>query len=605
MNNPTTATAPDAAVIDGLLALFAQGRLDDAGRLARVLTGQYADWGFGFKALAIALHVQGDIDGALTAMLEAARLLPDDAEVHNNLGLVLTGLNRATEAEAVLQRAVALAPDYAEAHNNLSIAFYDQGKLAAAQTSVQRALALKPDYAKAHNNLGMVLQAQSRMAEAVDAYRRTLSLQPLYADAHSNLLFCLSQVDHVDAAALQAEHARYAAQFEAPLRAHWPHHVNTPDPRRQLRIGIVSGDLREHPVAAFLEPVLAVLARSEALSLHAYSNHRAEDAVSARLRQLFASWTRIAGMDDAGVAAAIGRDAIDILIDLSGHTAHNRLPVFARKPAPLQASWIGYPGSTGLAAMDYYLTDACMLPPGQFDHQFTEKLAHLPVSAPFLPSPLSPPVNRLPAIDNGYITFGSFNRPSKLSRAVIAMWSQVLRATPSSRMLLAAMPADSDNDDIAALFALNGVARRRLDFFPRADMASYLALHHRVDVCLDTFPYSGGTTTLHALYMGVPTLTLAGDTAAGRQGASIMRHNGLADFIAGDAAEFAAIGAALPARLDHLAAIRASLRARFATPTSSDMDAIGLGVELALRAMWRRWCEGLPPAPLQIDLAAP
>ncbi|MDB5961234.1 MAG: hypothetical protein JWP59_2528, partial [Massilia sp.] len=435
-------------------------------------------------------------------------------------------------------------------------------------------------------------------------YRRTLALHPLYADAHSNLLFCLSQAENFDAAALTAEHARYAERFEAPLRTRWPQHANGRDPQRRLRIGIVSGDLREHPVAAFVEPVLAVLGRSAGLSLHAYSNNPYDDAVTQRLRGCFASWTRITGMDDDSVAARIGLDAIDILIDLSGHTAHNRLPVFARKPAPLQASWIGYPGTTGLTAMDYYLTDPYMLPPGQFDHQFTERLAHLPVTAPFLPSPLAPPVNSLPAIDNGYLTFGSFNRPSKLSRPVIALWSRVLRALPSSRMLLAAMPSDGSNEDIASLFALNGVARRRLDFFPRADIASYLALHHRVDVCLDTFPYSGGTTTLHALYMGVPTLTLAGDTAAGRQGASIMRHSGLPEFIAGDEAEFTALGVQLARDPGALSAIRAGLRQRFLAPSSDAMDAVADGVERALRAMWRRWCAGLAAAPLRIDLAA-
>ncbi|MDB5961987.1 MAG: glycosyltransferase, partial [Massilia sp.] len=252
---------PDAAVIDGLLALFAQGRINEAGQRARTLTAQHPGWGFGFKALAITLHVQGDIDGALAAMLEAARLLPDDAEVHNNLGLVLTGLNRAADAEAALRRALGLKPDYAEAHNNLGVALHDQGKLAAASLSLECALALKPDYVKVHNNIGMVRQAQGRMAEAVAAYRRTLALHPLYADAHSNLLFCLSQVENVDAAVLMAEHARYAERFEVPLRAHWPAHANRRDPERRLRIGIVSGDLREHPVAAFVEPVLAVLGR--------------------------------------------------------------------------------------------------------------------------------------------------------------------------------------------------------------------------------------------------------------------------------------------------------------------------------------------------------
>jgi protein O-GlcNAc transferase len=522
--------------------------------------------------------------------------------VHNNLGLVLTGLDRAADAEAALRRALELKPDYAEAHNNLGVALHDQGKLAAASLTLERALALKPDYVKVHNNLGMVRQAQGRMAEAVAAYRRTLQLHPLYADAHSNLLFCLSQVEGIDPLRLLAEHRAYAERFEAPLRPHWPQHANNRDPERVLRVGVVSGDLRDHPVAAFFESVLVALAARPGLSLHAYSNHGVEDHVTRRLQQHFASWNKIAGADDGSVAARIAADGIDILIDLSGHTAHNRLPVFARKPAPLQVSWIGYPGTTGLAAMDYYLTDEFMLPPGQFDHQFSEALAHLPVAAPFQPSALSPPVNRLPAIDNGYITFGSFNRPSKLSRPVIALWSRLLRALPSSRMLLAGMAADGGNEELAALFALNGIARQRLDFVGRSDMAQYLALHHRVDICLDTFPYTGGTTTLHALYMGVPTLTLTGDTPAGRQGASILRHCGLPFFIATDEAQFVDIGIERAQDLTVLSIIRTGLRAHFGGPASGAMDAIALAVDLALRAMWRRWCAGLPAAPLRVEM---
>lgn len=592
--------APPSAQVEALLTLFGQRQLDQAGALAQQLTERHPAWGFGFKALAITLQLRGEAEAALAAQLEAARLLPDDAEVWNNLGLVLTGLGQPAQAEAALQRAMALAPDYAEAHNNLAIAQYDQGKLGAAQAQLQRVLALRPDYVKAHNNLGLVLQAHSRMEEAVAAYRRALALQPHYADAYSNLLFCLSQAAGVDAGALAAEHAAYAERFEGPLRAHWPVHQNSRDPQRPLRIGIVSGDLRAHPVATFVEPVLAALARHDDLRLYAYSNYAAEDAVSARLRGHFAGWTRIAGCDDAAVAARIGADAIDVLVDLSGHTAHNRLPVFARKPAPVQASWIGYPGSTGLQAMDYYLTDPFMLPPGQFDEQFSEKLVYLPVSAPFLPSPLAPPVNPLPAQTRGYLTFGSFNRPSKLSEPVVALWARLLRTLPTARMLLAAMPADGDHAALVALFARHGVARERLLFHPRADMAAYLALHHEVDVCLDTFPYSGGTTTLHGLYMGVPTLTLEGATAAGRQGASILRHSALPQFVAASQDDFVAIGAALPQQLAALAAIRASLRGRFAAPSSADMDAIAAGVAAAWRAMWQRWCSALPPVALHI-----
>lgn len=599
-----TASAPDAATIDALLALFAQGALQDAGDLARQLTTRFPDYGFGWKALAITLQLSGQVDSALAAMLEAARLLPLDAEVHNNLGLVLTSLTRSVEAEQALRRALSLAPDYAEAHNNLAIALLDQGKLAASFASLQRALALKPDYVKAHNNLGMVLQAQGRIGEAVSAYRRALALHPLYADAHSNLLFCLSQAESLDPPTLFAEHGRYAERFEAPLRAHWPVHLNERSPERVLRVGVVSGDLRDHPVAAFVEPVLARLAASTGLALHAYSNHPVQDAVTRRLHRHFASWTSIVGADDGAVAARIESDAIDVLLDLSGHTAHNRLPVFARKPAPLQASWIGYPCTTGLAAMDYYLSDALMLPPGQFDPQFSERLLLLPLAAPFQPSPLAPPVNQLPALANGYLTFGSFNRPSKLSRPVVALWSTLLRALPTARMLIAGMPVDGGADELAALFALNGIARQRLDFVARADMAHYLALHHRVDVCLDTFPYTGGTTTMHALSMGVPTLTIAGRTAPGRQGAANMSHIGLAEFVAADQDEFLAIGSALARDLGQLAAIRAGLTARFKAQSAGGMEQVGANLELALRTVWRRWCTGQPPVPLQIHPAA-
>lgn len=595
-----SASMPDPAAIDRLLALFAQGRMEDAGAVASELTTQFPDFGFGWKALAITLQVSGQVEPALAAMLEAARLLPDDAEAHNNLGLVLTTLTRPLDAEQALRRALTLAPSYAEAHNNLAIALFDQGRLAAALASLHIALSLKPDYVKAHNNLGLVLQAQGKSGEAAAAYRRALALHPLYADAHSNLLFSLSQSEHIDPATLAAEHGRYAEQFEAPLRAHWPAHANGRDPARVLRVGVVSGDLRGHPVAAFIEPVLARLGAGTRLSLHAYSNHPVEDAVTRRLRSHFAGWTSIVGWDDGAVAARIESDAIDVLLDLSGHTAHNRLPVFARKPAPLQASWVGYPCTTGLTAMDYYLTDAGMLPPGQFDDQFSERLLHLPLAAPFQPSPLAPPVNQLPALANGYLTFGSFNRPGKLSRPVVALWSTLLRALPSARMLVAAMPADGGVDELAALFALNGVARQRLDFFARADMAHYLALHHRVDVCLDTFPYSGGTTTMHALTMGVPTLTLAGRTAPGRQGASNMTHIGLPGFVAADADDFLAIGATLPRDLGQLAAIRAGLRARFSAQQQGSMEAVAMNFELALRTVWQRWCAGLAPVSLQI-----
>jgi predicted O-linked N-acetylglucosamine transferase (SPINDLY family) len=312
-------------------------------------------------------------------------------------------------------------------------------------------------------------------------------------------------------------------------------------------------------------------------------------------------WHRVAGLPDAALSAQIVADGIDILVDLSGHTGENRLLTFARKPAPVQASWIGYPGTTGLQAMDYFVADRHFLPAAQFAGQFTEQLVYLPGVVAFLPEAGAPAVNALPALTRGYVTFGSFNRPSKLSRSVIGLWSRLLRALPGSRMLLGGLPRVGEAAVLVAWFAAEGIGRERLALHERSDVPTYLGLHHEVDLCLDTFPYTGGTTTNHALWMGVPTLTLAGATAPGRQGATLLAHVGLAEFVARDAAEFVALGERWARDLPGLAAVRAGLRERYAGSPLRRPEVIAAGLERALRQMWRRWCAGLPPAPIDVS----
>jgi protein O-GlcNAc transferase len=288
------------------------------------------------------------------------------------------------------------------------------------------------------------------------------------------------------------------------------------------------------------------------------------------------------------------------LIDLSGHTAKHRLLTFARKPAPVQASWIGYPGTTGLHAMDYYLSDRFMFPDVGFDSQLTEKIVKLPASVPFLPSKDAPPVNALPALSNGYMTFGSFNRSNKISRPVIALWAQLLRALPDSRMLLGAMSQDGQYQTLIDWFAQEGIVRERLDFHARSSMERYLGLHHQIDICLDTFPYNGGTTTFHALWMGVPTLTLAGQTIASRSGASILGHVNLEAFTAHDVADFKKKGLYWADHPGELSIIRTGLRERFTKSASGQPAVIAAGLERALRIMWQRWCAGLPAASFEV-----
>jgi predicted O-linked N-acetylglucosamine transferase (SPINDLY family) len=445
---------------------------------------------------------------------------------------------------------------------------------------------------------------QGRFAEAEASLRRGMALsaeRPSSDDdlSYSHLLFLASHNPALGADALFAEHRRYGEHFEGPLKSHWPRHPNRRDPDRRLKVGFVSGDLYNHAVASFLEPVLVRLREDAGLELHAYYSNDREDEVTRRLRGCFKEWSCSFALPDLQLAQKIMADRIDILIDLSGHTGQNRLPVFARKPAPIQASWIGYPGTTGLQSMDYYLAGRHFLPPGEFDRYFTEKLVYLPANVPFQPHPTAPPVSALPALTTGRFTFGSFNRLGKINDATIELWSQLLRALPGARMMIAGIPPGSRYTALIEHFAACGIAPERLCLQGRTGMDAYLALHHQVDLCLDTTPYTGGTTTSHALWMGVPTLTLAGPTPAARSGAAFLGDLGHFDFIARDAADFTAKGSYWATHLTELSAVRAALRARCAqSPARAEL--IGDALRYALRRMWQRWCQGMPAESFEI-----
>jgi protein O-GlcNAc transferase len=555
--------------------------------------------------LGVILKKQGQTDAAIASFRQTLEIKPDHAEAHFNLAIMLQGLCQHKAALASIRRALEIKPDYADAHTSMGIMLMSQGNIEAAMASYRLALEIKPDQYQAHDNMGNALMHQGLLDAAQASFRRAIQIKPDSCEAYSNLLFCLTRNEQVDARTLLAEHLHFSEQFEASHRAGWPQHNNSRDPERCLQVGFVSGDLFDHPVASYIEHVLAHLAGHVRLSLHAYYNNIIDDHVTQRLRGYFAHWHVIAELPDAALADKIGTDGIDILIDLSGHTAKNRLLTFARKPAPVQASWIGYPGTTGLYAMDYYLADRFLLPQGEFDDQFTEKIVRLPANAPFLPAVGAPPVNTLPALINGYVTFGSFNHLSKLSRSVIALWSQLLRALPDSKMVLGAMPKEGEYDALIGWFAQEGIALERLSFYARSDINTYLNLHHQVDICLDSFPYNGGTTTLHALWMGVPTLTLAGSTMPGRVGTAVLGHVDLETFIAHAAADFLAKGLAWVENLAELSNIRAGLRERFANSAVGQPALIAAGLESALRIMWQHWCADLPPESFEVTQYEP
>ena len=583
------------------IVFMSLGRLDEAEASFRRALAIDPEFTQAHSNLAVAQKELGQLDEAMASCRRALKINPEYVEAHNNLGTMLMSLGRRDEAEASYRRAIRANPNFAKAHSNLSIVQKEIGQLDEAMASCHRALEINPESAEIHLNLGNVLQDLWRLDEAVASYRRALEIKPDFAPARSNLLFCLSHDETVGVQELFAEHRRFGEQFEADLRASWPQHGNSREPERCLQVGFVSADLYDHSVAFFIEPVLAHLASYPQLSLHAFYNNAIEDLVTGRLRKHLKHWHSIVGLPDEMVAQQVRDAGIDILIDLAGHTGANRLLTFARKPAPIQASWMGYPGTSGMQAMDYYIADRFFLPHEGFSGQFTEAFARLPANAPFLPFQGAPAVNALPALSNGHITFGSFNRAGKIRRSVVALWAQLLRALPNSRMLLAGMPATDKEGTLIEWFAQEGIERGRLSFHTRSDMAHYLGLHHQVDVCLDTFPYNGGTTTLHALWMGVPTLTLTGDTPASRTGACVLGHVGLDAFVAYDAEDFVHKGVSWADNLAALQDIRAEMRERFAKSAMSQPELIAESLQRALRIMWQRWCQGLPAESFEVN----
>jgi predicted O-linked N-acetylglucosamine transferase (SPINDLY family) len=556
-----------------LRRLVAGAEFSAALPVARSLTERFPERGLGWKVLGALLGEKEQTQEAVAAMKTAIRLLPNDAEALTNLAVVTSNqLQQRAEAEALLRKAIDLDQGFQPAYIELGDVLVIQGRYGDAEHSYRQAIDMPPDRSHLNNN---------------------------FLERYSSWVFVMSHNPRVDPDTLFEAHRQAGACIESraiPAKRH----ANPPDPARTLKVGFVSADLCDHSVANFIEPLLSHLSGRTDLELHAYYNNKIQDQVTLRLHRHLPRWHPVHGLSDADVAKQIQTDAIDLIVDLSGHTAMNRLGALAYKPAPVQVSWIGYPGTTGLRAMDYYLADRHFLPPGRFDGQFLEKLVYLPAAAGFEPHPGAPAVGPLPALKENFITFGSFNRLGKINDATTRLWAELLRAVPNSILLIAGSARGGRLDEILDLLAAEGVARERLAVYPRTTMNQYLAMHNEVDICLDTLPYSGATTTNHALWMGVPTLTLAGPTPASRQSAANLAHLGLEGFTAVDCADFVAKGVYWSRQVEELAGIRAGMRERWRRSRSRSAEAVAHSVHRALREMWRRWCAGEAPASFEI-----
>ena len=593
-STPGPEAKPDAAELENYRYLYNTGRNDEALVAARDLVKRYPSHGFGWKLLTLLLYRVGQYDESMEKMTTALKLWADDIDLLQASSAMHESNGQHQEAEAACRTLLKLDPNHLEGLRVLGITLMSMQRVREAEEICLKATRVAPNSAIAHCTLGVLYIRLGRLVEASDCFSRAIQLDPDHDLSYNNLAFCYTAREDVTPAEVFAKHRRFAERFEKPLKRLWAKHDNTKDRDRQLRIGIISGDFCHHAVANFIEPLLTHLSTDSSLSLYAYSNTPMRDHVTERIRQQFGTWHHVFGQKDDQIAALIRADRIDILIELSGHTAHNRLLTLARKPAPIQVSWIGYPGTTGLSAVDYFLADRFWVPSEQFRNQFTEKIVYLPAVAPFLADQMNPPVNLLPALHKGYVTFGSFNRVDKLRREVIALWSELLHAVPNSRLMIGGMPGDGSRGTFTEWFTEDGIAPERVEFRMRSSVPVYLQHHHHVDICLDSFPYSGLTTGLHSLWMGVPTITLPGQTVPGRSGLTAMSHVGLESFIATDKKDYVRRAAAVAADLPALAALRAGMRARCEQSAMFQPQVIAAGASRALRIMWQRWCDGLP-----------
>jgi predicted O-linked N-acetylglucosamine transferase (SPINDLY family) len=531
---------------------------------------------------------QGQFDAAIASYQQALLLDPANVHVHINLGNALHNLGQLDQAIAHYRQAFTLRPDMAGACHNLGKALADQGQLDQAISHYRQTLALRPDYGDAYLDLAKALLAQGQLDEVIAIYRMILQHMPDNAAVYSNLLFALQSHSNCPPEALFEEHLRYAGIIEAPLKPFWQPHANPRDPERRLKVGYVSGDFHRHPVAFFIEPILACHDKS-AYEIHGYHNNAYRDPHTEQIANAMDHWLVCCGMSDEQLAQRIRADGIDILVDLSGHTAANRLPMFAKKPAPVQCTYVGYPGSTGLSAIDYRISDPWQDPVGLTERYHSETVVRLPGGMAFSPDPLSPEVNELPALHSGQFVLACLNNLSKVNPAVLALWSRILHALPQTRLMLGNVADDSIRQRLLDLFSQNAVAPERLILQPRVPMADYLALHGQIDLALDPFPYNGGTTTMHSLWMGVPVITLAGSHAVSRLCAAHLSRVGLDEFITHSEDEYLQCAIRFANNLPALNQVRQSLRQRMSA-SACDPAAITRQLEAAYRDMWRKWC---------------
>lgn len=537
--------------------------------------------------LAVTSRDQGRLPESELSCRNAIKVKPEYAEAYSNLGLALDGMGRLQEAESAFEKALEYDPENASMLSNFSVTLNTLSQLTRAEAYLKKALKIAPEFVNAHINLCVNYLAQGRIHDAEAICLKALKIQPDNADAQNNLLFLMNYSDSYSADdCFEAAHQygfMVAGKVDEPFTS-W----RCESQPKRLRVGLVSGDLRQHAVSYFLENLVKHIEPSS-LELIAYSTNARQDEVTARLKPYFSGWTSLVGLSDKAAAKLIHNDGIHLLLDLSGHSAGNRLPIFAWKPAPVQVSWLGYFATTGVEAMDYFIADEVGVPECN-KSQFVERIKYLPdTRLCFTPPDAEVAVSVLPALTNGYVTFGCFQNMAKIGDDVLDLWAEVMRGLPHSKLRwqCKSFRDASVAEGLKKRLLKRGIQPDRIVLLGSTLREAYFSAHAEVDMMLDTFPFTGGTTTCEALWMGVPTLTLAGNTLIARQGASLMSAAGLADWVAESKDEYVKKALFLAGDLNKLAHLRVGLRQQVLTSPLFDASRFARNMEKVLWEMWR------------------
>jgi protein O-GlcNAc transferase len=548
-----------------------------------------------YFALGTLMKQRGLLDEAISYFQKVIDINPKYVEAYENLGNILKEKSLINEAIFIYQKAISLNTRNSDVYNNLGECLIKEWKIDDAITIYKQAIQLNPANVSAYNNLGNAFQIRGNPIEAEMYYRRAIEIDSSNNVPYQNLLFVMNYNSFHNAKKILDENLQFAKRFEEPLLASISPYNNEKSLHRRLKIGYVSPNFNAHSVSYFIEPVLSNHNKEE-FEIFCYSLDSLEDEVTKRLREYANHWRNIAKISEEKAAEIIRSDNIDILIDLAGHTTNNKILLFARKPAPMQLTWIGYIATTGFSTFDYKITDNYSDPPGMSEEFYTEKLIRLPESfLCYLPVKKSPDIVKLPALTAGHITFGSFNNFVKVSHEIIAIWSKILTTIPNSRLIIKAYNfCDSTTRQYAMnMFTLRGIPADRITLESWDPSPTHLKSYNQVDIGLDTFPFNGGATTCEAIWMGVPVISLAGAAYHSRMGISLLSNIGLPELVAKTSDEYIAIATNLAKDLNKLQSLREHLRDMMKHSPLCDAKRFTTNLEMCYRTMWETWCKSI------------